>query len=1090
MPRKQFGVACALVALLLEAEALSGQSALGTAAVSGTVRDENAGVIVGASIKLTEQSKEFVRETFANSTGFFLFPSVGPGVYKLQVAAEGFSPLEVDAVTIEVGGHASLNIILRVGEFRTVMAVADVPALLETETNAIGTVVDARSVSSLPLNGRNFLQLALLAGGATNVSPASNLLATNVGQPGRAVVLPGSMPHGVGYSLNGMPIRGSRDGELALSPSIAAIDQFKVEEGFLMPDRGPNPAVVNIVTKSGSNQFHGELFEFLRNRHLDARSFFASQPEDLKRNQFGFALGGPLRKDRLWFHGFYEGLREITAFSSAGYSPTSDMFAGNLAQTGRSIYDPASYSAAAGARDEFPNAIIPDSRINPVARNLMKYYLPGSSLASRPSNVFGNPRNLLDDDQGGLRLDVAPSGRHQLFVQLFRQRAPADLPGLFPLSGRSYVNSSDLAMIQHSWVLSPAAANALRVGFVRGLAVGGNEARNQGPILKSIGIKNTFDDRGVTRINIAGYSPFGNANGDIGNNDNTWYIDEQFSYIQAGHSFKLGVVGSYRRGWHANATASAHGILDFEPNYTAQLRRNAQGQLLPVENTGDGWADFLMGLPAGGQLSGLPIMGYRGKQAHPFVQDTWKLTGNLTLNYGFSWHLETPPEPQGWVRQYAQGFDRDSGLVTFAALGQMEPKAFGMDLNNFAPRLGLAWRPALFQNTVVRAGAGMYYSEFPWVFSQFSLSSSSIGVGQSFTNPRSSPVPVYELGGNIFPPRTAVTLDQHYAENLPPGAIASAVNPAFRTAYVSQWNFSIQHGLARNDLLEFSYLGSSAHRLPNLFDLNQCRPGSDLFCDPASKPWSRYALLTWIDSSGNASNGALLTKYQHRTSHGLNLRFEYTLAKALTDTWQWSVFPHSQIAACRHCDKGPATFDVRHRAVASAVWEVPFGRRQDGARLVRSVLGGWTLTAIVAMSTGQPSVLKGPNRTESLYVEPVPVRVCDGRSSRLSGTVRTNGFFWFDTTCFTAPAPGRFGNSGRTVLNGPGLNNWDLGIEKSFRFTRREAARITIRGEIFNAWNHTQFQAPNWDLRAGSNFGRVSSTRAPRLIQLGVKLLW
>jgi hypothetical protein len=354
-------------------------------------------------------------------------------------------------------------------------------------------------------------------------------------------------------------------------------------------------------------------------------------------------------------------------------------------------------------------------------------------------------------------------------------------------------------------------------------------------------------------------------------------------------------------------------------------------------------------------------------------------------------------------------------------------------------------------------------------------------------------VPFYELGRNTFPARPAVTLNQDYAANLPTGTIASAIDPALRTAYVSQWTFSVQHGLGRNDVLEFSYLGSSAHRLSNFFDLGQCRPAADLSCSPASKPWPRYALLTWVDSGGNASYQAFLAKYQHRADQGLNLRFEYTFGKALTDTWQWSVSPHTQIATCRRCDKGPANFDVRHRAVTSAIWEVPFGRRGSGQtapRLARWVLGGWTLTAIVTMSSGQPSFLAGPNRTDSLNLNHLPNRVCDGRNSELSGNVRTNGFFWFDTSCFAVPALGHFGNSSRTVLNGPGQNNWDLGIEKSFRFARWEAARITVRADMFNAWNHTQFQAPNWDLRAGTNFGRVSSTRAPRLIQIGAKLLW
>ena len=354
------------------------------------------------------------------------------------------------------------------------------------------------------------------------------------------MVLPGTFPYSGGYSLDGLNIKGSRDGELALSPSIAAIDQFKVQSGFLMPEEGTQSAVVNIVTKSGSNQFHGEIFEFFRNRHLDARSFFAPIREDLKRNQFGGAIGGPVRKNSIWFHAFYEGLRERTAFSAAGYSPTREMFAGDFRETGRIIYDPASYRPESSARAPFPNFTVPSSRINPVAGNLLEYYRPGTSLASRPTNVLGNPRKTLEDNQGGARIDAALTPRSQLFAQFFRQDEPSVQPGLFPLSGLLYQNESTLAMLRHSWSISAAAVNTVRLGFVRSIAVGGNEARELGPLLDQIGVVNTFDRNGVTAVNLQGYSSFGRSNGEVGNRDNTWQLDEEFTYAKAGHNLSIG----------------------------------------------------------------------------------------------------------------------------------------------------------------------------------------------------------------------------------------------------------------------------------------------------------------------------------------------------------------------------------------------------------------------------------------------------------------------------------------------------------------------------------------------------------------------
>jgi hypothetical protein len=424
----------------------------------------------------------------------------------------------------------------------------------------------------------------------------------------------------------------------------------------------------------------------------------------------------------------------------------------------------------------------------------------------------------------------------------------------------------------------------------------------------------------------------------------------------------------------------------------------------------------------------------------------------------------------------------------------VDPRAYSTDGNNLAPRFGLAWRPAFLKATVIRAGAGIYYSEFPWILAQFSLIvSPPFGGGQYFTNAQTDPVPTYVLGRNIFPPQAATTLNQSYAANLPLGTIASAIDPALRTAYVSQWNFSIQEDLGRIGSIELSYLGSSGHHLVNVTDISQCRTGADLLCSSAAKRWPRYDLLAWVDGSGNASYEGLIAKYQHRTDTGLNLQFAYTLAKALTDTWQSSQPLSSQIASCRGCDKGPATFDVRQRAVASAVWEIPFGRgRRFGGNISQAAdlaAGSWTLIGIATFATGQPVDLTAPNRTISLVNNPLPNRICDGRSSEISGSLRSNGFLWFDTACFPVPAVGYFGNSGRTVINGPGLNNWDLGVEKSFGVVR-ESNRLLLRAEMFNTWNHAQFMQPNADAGAGTNFGRIAATRPPRLIQVALKFLW
>lgn len=1059
---------------------LSAQTTLGTGAIGGIVRDESNLSIAGVKIVLTETSKGLSRKSETNNSGSFFFPSVITGVYRLEAEKDGFKIYEIEGLKIEVGEVESIPVTLVIGDARTVVAIqAPSSTELDSNSNTMGSVIDSKRIQDLPLDGREFLQLALLVGGALDLSPANNLSSANVGPPSRAVVLPGTFPHSTGYSLNGINLNGSRDGELAAGLSVAAIDQFNVEQSFLMPDQASGAGVINIVTRSGSNQFHGEAFEFLRNRDLDARSYFAAATEDLKRNQFGFALGGPIRRDRLWFHGFYEGTRELTEFSAAGYSPTQAMFEGNFADSGRVIYDPASYAPDTNDRSPFPNNLIPLSQINPVSKTLLHYYLPGSSLLNQPRNVFGNPRDALDDNQGGLRIDAAPNPRQQLFLQLFLQSTPVGQPGLYPLSGMLYANTSGLAMVEHTWSLAPRTVNSLRIGFLRAVAVGGNAA--QRPLLSAIGISNTFGENGISTINLQGYSSFGNAIGNVGNRDHTWQIDDELTYAHGSHSFAFGAGARHRLGWQQNANRQALGALSFQPVFTAQLQVSAQGRLMPVANSGDAFADFLLGLPITGTLAGLPAAEYRSVQATPFAQDTWKVAPNLTLNYGASWFVETPPNPQGWARNAVHGFDPSTGLITFAALGQMSAEVISGRWNNIAPRFGLAWKPRPLRSTVLRAGVGIYYSQMPWVFVLFPLAyGSPLGAGMNFTNPQSNPAAIYQLGRNIFPPAPGGPVTNSYATNLPPNASISALDPAFRTASVIQWNFSIEHRIGARDALEISYLGSEGKHLPVINDISQCLPSATLFCDPVTARWPRYSLIYHATSSGNSSYEAGIIRYSHPLSRGLNMGFESTFGKALTDAWESGLTPNAQITDCRRCEKGPATFDVRHRAVASLVWEIPYGQGP--------IAGGWSVVAITTFAVGQPILLTGPNQTNTQLLNHLPNRVCDGRSNQLSANVRHNGFLWFDPACFPIPPAGYFGDSGATVLNGPGVNNWDVGIAKSI--TLRELVKLQWRGEMFNAWNHTQFQQPDGNAGDGSTFGRISGTRPPRLFQLSMKVYW
>ncbi len=830
----------ALTAALLLLPSAFAQTTLGTAAIAGTVRDSSGAAVPAAEVELTDVARGIRRSATTNADGAFLFPTITPGAYHLRVAKEGFEAQEIRSIQAEVGQRASFDVDLRPGQVSSTMTVvAETIPQLETESNVIGTVVDSSRVQELPLNGRNFLQLALLSGGATPPTGRSDAIGGQTGRSDNSVLLGGNVGSSTGYLINGIATRGGRLGESALNISPAAIDQFKVQMSFFMPDQGPNPGLINLTTRSGSNAFHGELFEFVRNEAFDARNFFSPGPEKLHRNQFGGAIGGPIRRDRTWFFFNYEALREITAFTATGYAPTANMFRGDFRELSEQIFDPATYNPATGTRQPFPNNTIPENRINPVSKQLLEYYRPGTSLAQRPANVFANPRRRQDDDQFGIRVDNAFSTKQNAFFQYIRQRSTIVSPGLMPFAGARFPVETDYATAQHTWTLTPALVNNLRLGFVRNSVFSGNEGAQLGNILGQTGIPNTLDDRGITGINIQGFAGFGRAAGNLGNIDNSYQVDDGLYYSRGKHSYQFGASLRYRRTWQQNANASALGSLTFQPQFTAQLAPNAQGQNVPRAGTGNSFADFLLGTPATGQMIGLPLIPYRFTQVNPYVQDTWKVTRNFTLNYGVAWFVSTVPNPVGWAANLPHGFDENTGLLTYAALGQVDPKVPSMNWRNFTPRLGFAWRPGFLRNTVIRAGAGTFYSDTKLIEAQFAMVAPPFNTPLTINNAPTNPQPQYVLGQNIFPQAPPSPLSPGYAASLPNGTTAFIVRAGNRTPYVNQWNFSVQHSLRPGDLVELVYMGASGHNQQHRYREISASPAPTSAAIPRHVPGAR-----------------------------------------------------------------------------------------------------------------------------------------------------------------------------------------------------------------------------------------------------------
>ncbi|MGE5647796.1 MAG: carboxypeptidase regulatory-like domain-containing protein [Acidobacteriota bacterium] len=1080
-----------LVLLLLSALVAAAQT--NTSVVEGRVFDPSRAGVNDCTVELKSLATGGTLTTRTNETGMFVFPAVPVGSYSLKVTKDGFNTYEISEFRVTIGQRVTHDIEMQLGAMSQSVTVveSDAAPLLEPSSNELGTLIESVNVQQLPLNGRNYLQLGYLSGAAQDGGPTgSDFLATQTGHADRDISIAGVEPDLIGFTVNGISVAGSRLGDLALNVSISAVDQFKVVQGFIMPAMGPDPGIVNVVTKSGANQFHGEAFEFLRNNALDARNFFEAQahPGPFRRNQFGAAVGGPIARDRVFFYAHYDGTRQVLAAPQGGFSPTQAMFDGDFSEFPAPIYDPQSFNPATNQRQPFAGNVIPQDRINSMARNLLPYYLPGASYTMRPLNVFREPVQTQNSDQGGMRVDVNLSKNHTLFGQFIHEESPVDNPALFPVSGLFYHMNTAFAMAQLTSTLGARVVNELHVGFTRPYLFYGGIG--QDGLQTKIGLTGTADVNGVPGITLGGFSSFGTPQSIIGNIDNNYQVYDSLKLLLGKHELAVGASLHYVRTTQESANWNARGTLVFNSVFSSQLAPGATGQLAPVPGTGSSFADFLLGTPVSGTVTSMPRTHYRWTEVNPYLQDTWRIRPGFTLNFGLGWYVATPPNPSGADRNYPHAFDFNTGKVLYAALGQIDPKIFSTTWTNFSPRVGFAWQPGFLGGTVIRAGAGIYYPSQRALYDLFGITAPGVSIVQSLANSPSAPEPTYLLGRNVFPPISQVPITQEFADNLTGTVLA--LDQGLRTSYSQQWNLSIQHNFGKSFLAELTYVGSQSRRLPVRWNVDDCSVPGSLVCDDSVRPWPQYSYVYFAANAAYANYHALNAKFQRQFAGGFNFLANYTWSKTLTNTMQGGAnAPLNQMGSCLDCDKGLAPFNVPHRLAAASVFELPVGRGKrflrNAAPVWNGIAGGWAVNVIAAFSSGNPFTVNAPNNTVAPLTNFRANRLCDGRKELGDRNVRTNGLYWFDTGCFAAPLAGYFGDSGAFILTGPGVNNWDIALEKNAQI--RELMKVQFRAELFNAWNHAQFRNPN-SMVGDANFGQIVQARNAREVQLGMKVLW
>jgi hypothetical protein len=1044
-----------------------------TASILGRVTDSTGAIVSAATVTARNDATGIERTGVSTSTGDFELPLLSvTGTYTLTVSKSGFETQRVSGIILQVDQKARFDVSLKVGSISENIIVRAATPVVNTDSGSVGQVIDNQTIVSLPLNGRNFAQLATLT--------ASAQTGASSGETGFTTIsISGGYAGKTEFLLDGISNQEQLYSGIQFTPSVDAIQEFKVQSSSFSAEYGRGDAIINGTIKAGTNEFHGDLYEFLRNNALDARNFFnVGDKAQLQQNQFGGTFGGPIVHNRTFFFVNYEGSRVRQGNSSNSLVPTQAERNGDLSGLGVPIKSPLT-----GA--PYPNNVIPTSQINPA----MAYFLQFMPLPNTAQGTFYyNAPFTSNVDQGNIRIDHRFSDADSLFARYSINNINQYNPGNFPTNGGdSRPIRTQSAVLNETHIFGPALINELRLGYSRMYrtdipqGLGTNHT-----VLAGIQGFNetTANFPGFPSITITGFDGIsGNDFSPLTNPTNTYEIIDAVSWNKGAHSIKMGLDLRNARMFSTNG-AHSRGDFSFNGAYT-----------------GSGLGDFLTGFPTSAardfprNLFGETISNY-----HFYIQDDWKVNSRLTVNLGLRY--EYNPQP-AYFQNQASWFDPTSGQIAVSlykgapnlvtqqvakfAYPQFQqyfvtPQQVGLpnnllvnQYNNWAPRVGLAFRPFSDNKTVIRAGAGVFYL----------LQSGNNTVSQPIINlpfivdenksqPTVNGVPTLPVQTFFQPFSVNSTFNTPYV---------STFDPHNKTPVFDQWNFAVQRGLAANMALEVAYVGSKGTYLENFSPFNvptvnpnDNRPYQDRL------PFPQFSTGTTLENLSNSTYHSLQVKLEKRFSAGLSFLASYVHQKSIDGTGADNPFD-------LHTQKGPADSDITDRLVVSFEYELPFGRRRallNGLpAVVDGVIGGWHLTGISSFQSGFPFTPQlGPS-------DPANVNYAYGRRPDVAGTGEIsdpsiNG--WFNINDFSVPQPYTIGNAGRNILRGPGSQNWDLALLKDFHFT--EARYLQFRGEFFNAFNHPNFNvdSPNTNIEDKVNGGKIFSAAAPRIMQFALKL--
>ncbi len=982
---------------------------------------------------------------------------------------------------------------LEVGDLSAVIEITTGAPLLESQTSSRGDVIDQKKILELPLNGRDYNQLALLSPGVLPGTP--RLAAVNfkgaINVNGNRVFNNVFLLDGVDNISYSNSFRG--ENVQLIQPSIEALQEFKIQTNAYSAEFGRSSgAVVNATIRSGTNALRATLYEFIRNDVLDANNFFSNAlgtPKPVrKRNQFGAAVGGPLVKNRTFWFADYEGLREREGVPRVRQVPTAAEKAGLFSAA---VFDPFATGRPQFSRNTQGQWVIPQNRWDSVGAKIISL-IPDPNVPG--TTIFAStPITRTRQDQFDIRLDhklmyaVTLFGRYS-FVDTDTFR-PSPLPGLAEASfndafGSNQNRSQGLA-IGLTWILSSTVVGDFRFGWARGnyFTYPPNFGVD-GPA--EVGLKNVPNDDaikgGLPKVNLQAFDAVGrHTSTPQFQTPRSWNPRATFSWNLNRHLLKFG--GEFLHvETKINDLNATVGRMNFEDRFT-----------------GKAVGDLLLGLPSQLALTSFTVMDQGQDMYFAFLQDDFKVNSQFTLNLGLRYEFATPPREK--ENRFAN-FDQATGTMILAGDGGIfERSLIHPDHNNFAPRVGFAYAPG--KRLVIRGAYGMFYShtvrqgrEGLLGFNPPFLVDNLISTGVTGSAAVASAAPFRLQNG--YP---TGLLDPN---SLSPTVQRRAQDADQRTPYIQQYNLGIQYEMARNMLLDVAYVGNKGTKLPGFRNLNQraviTNPNGSQ--SAGARPFPLFGDIQWMEDRVLSSYHSLQTRLEKRFSQGLAATLSYTWGKALTEApdhistsgggpgLDTGTFREPQNGLNLKADRGPAEFDVKHRFVASYIYELPFGRGRhwgkDWKGIPELLLVGWQLSGLHALQTGLAlTATLGGSTVLNLGGErrARPNLVGNPVLPESQQTVER----WFNTKAFApfSPSPQAFGNAGVGIMRGPGFVSFDFTLGKDFRLD--ETRRIQFRWEVFNAFNRANFNPP--DIRAeSSGFGRILSAGKARIMQFALKL--